>query len=75
MGISGIKVSDGMSGRQGAIRSADYARKNIEEEISNLQRQKQRLSSKKEMSAEEKEENALTEVLAGGEPQNIITVK
>lgn len=57
MGIGGIKAMDSMAGRQGAAaRSADHVGKSIEDEISNLQRQKQGLSSKQEMSAEEKAE-------------------
>lgn len=55
MGIGSIKAMDGMAGRQGtAVRSADFVSKNIQDEISDVQQQKRGLSSKQEMSAEEK---------------------
>lgn len=55
MGIGGVKAMDGIAGRQGAaVRPVDYASKNIQDEISNVQRQKQGLSSRQELSAEEK---------------------
>ncbi|MCM1192992.1 MAG: hypothetical protein NC123_07600 [Butyrivibrio sp.] len=56
MGIGGIKAMDGMTGGQRtAVRPVDFASKNIQDEISSVQRQKQGISSKQEMSAEEKE--------------------
>lgn len=55
MGIGGVKAMDGIAGRPGAaVRPADFASKNIQDEISSVQRQKQGLSSKQEMPAEEK---------------------
>ncbi|MCM1057389.1 MAG: hypothetical protein NC517_07275 [Firmicutes bacterium] len=55
MGIGGVKAMDGMVDVQRtAVRPVDFASKNIQDKISNVQRQKQGLSSKQEMSAEEK---------------------
>lgn len=55
MGIGGVKAMDGMAGVQKtAVRPVDIASKNIQDKISDVQRQKQGLSSKQEMSAEEK---------------------
>lgn len=55
MGIGGVKAMDGMAGVQKtAVRPVDIASKNIQDKISNVQRQKQGLASKQEMSAEEK---------------------
>lgn len=55
MGIGGVKAMDGMAGVQKtAVRPVDITSKNIQDKISNVQRQKQGLSSKQEMSAEEK---------------------
>ena len=55
MGIGGVKAMDGMAGVQRtAVRPVDFASKNIQDKISNVQRQKQGLSAKQEMSAEEK---------------------
>lgn len=55
MAIGGVKAMDSMAGWQGsAARRVDYVSKNIQNEISTVERQKQGLSSKQEMSAEEK---------------------
>ncbi|MDE6640809.1 MAG: hypothetical protein K2K63_09810 [Acetatifactor sp.] len=55
MAIGGVKAMDSMAGWQGsAARRVDYVSKNIQNEISTVERQKQGLSSKQEMSVEEK---------------------
>ena len=55
MAIGGVKAMDSMSGWQGsAAQRVDSVSKNIQNEISTVERQKQGLSSKQEMSAEEK---------------------
>lgn len=57
MGIGGVKAMDGMTGMQRtAARSVDFADRNIRDEISEVKRQKQGLSSRQEMSVEEKAE-------------------
>lgn len=55
MGISGIGAMGSMSSRQmTAVQPADSVSKNIQNEISSAQRQKQALNSKGDMSAKEK---------------------
>lgn len=55
MAIGGVKAMDSMAGWQGAAaQRADSVSKNIQNQISTVERQKQGLSSKQEMSAEEK---------------------
>lgn len=55
MAIGGVKAMDGMAGWQGtAAKHVDSVSKNIQNEISTVERQKQGLSSKQELSAEEK---------------------
>lgn len=55
MAIGGVKAMDGMAGwQESAARRVDYVSKNIQNEISTVERQKQGLSAKQEMSAEEK---------------------
>lgn len=55
MAIGGVKTMDSMAGWQGsAAQRVDYVSKNIQNEISTVERQKQGLSSKQEMSVEEK---------------------
>lgn len=55
MGIGGVRAIDGMTGRQGAAaQPVDSVSRNIQNEISDVQRQKQGLSSKQEMSVGEK---------------------
>lgn len=55
MAIGGVKAMDSMAGWQGsAAQRVDSVSKNIQNEISTVERQKQGLSSKQEMSAEEK---------------------
>lgn len=68
MGIVGAKVIGGMAARQGAaVQQPDPAGKNIQNKISKVQRQKQSLSSKQEMSAGEKakERQELQQELSG----------
>lgn len=55
MAIGGLKAMDSMAGWQGAAaKRVDSVSKNIQNEISTVERQKQGLSSKQELSAEEK---------------------
>lgn len=55
MAIGGVKAMDSMAGWQGsAAQRVDSVSKNIQNEISTVERQKQGLSSKQDMSAEEK---------------------
>lgn len=55
MGIGGVKTMNGMTGWQGAANQrVDSVSKNIQNEISTVERQKQGLSSKQELSVEEK---------------------
>lgn len=55
MGIGSVKAIGGMAARQGAaVQQPDLAGKNIQNEISEVQRQKQGLSLEQEMSVEEK---------------------
>ena len=55
MAIGGVRAVDSMAGWQGAAaKRVDFVSKNIQNEISTVERQKQGLSSKQELSAEEK---------------------
>ncbi len=55
MGVSGVNAVGSVSGVQSVSgRQADSASKGIQDEIANVQRQKQELSSRKDMSVEEK---------------------
>lgn len=55
MAIGSVKAMDSMAGWQGsAAQRVDSVSKNIQNEISSVERQKQGLSSKRELSAEEK---------------------
>lgn len=55
MGISGVKATEGFAGGQTkAAQSADVVSKGIQDDIENVQREKQALSSKEELSVEEK---------------------
>lgn len=55
MGISGVKATEGFAGGQTkAAQPVDTVSKGIQDEIENVQREKQALSSKEELSVEEK---------------------
>lgn len=55
MGISGVKATEGFAGSQAkAVQSVDTVSKSIQNDIENVQREKQALSSKEELSVEEK---------------------
>lgn len=55
MGINGVKATEGFAGGQAkAAQSADVVSKGIQDDIENVQREKQALSSKEELSVEEK---------------------